>query len=52
MAQIQMSVGGSSKPIKIMDIVKKCFRMKKEQTPKQKMKLAKRIVAGSRKPKP
>jgi hypothetical protein len=45
-------VGGSSKPVKIMDVVRKYFRIPKEQTQKQKLKVAKRIVAGSKKLKP
>ena len=46
MAQIQASVGGSEKEIDIMGIVKKYFRIKKEQTPQQKRQVAKRIADG------
>ena len=52
MAQIKSSLGGSGKPIKIMDLVKKYFRIPKEQTAKQKLKMARHIVAGSKKQKP
>jgi hypothetical protein len=52
MAQIKSSMGAANKPVKIMDLVKKYFWVQKEQTPKQKLKVAKRIVAGSKKPKP
>jgi len=48
MAQLQASVGGASKPVKIMDLVKKYFRIQKEQTPEQKVKVAKRIAAASK----
>ncbi len=47
-AQIQSSVGGASKPVKIMDIVRKYFRIQKEQTPKQKLKVAKNIAAANK----
>jgi len=44
MGQLQSSVGGATKGVKIMDIVKKYFQLEKAQTPRGMLKVAKSIA--------